>query len=544
MLLSKMLGIRAKAAFGLVLLTLFILLLGGLNYLALEKLQQNADDFASTLMPAQGVVLNADRDLYQALTAQQARLMTDDSSQHDALLKDFNENADQAYERMHSFITLMAAYPQITAQLTGFDAQFTQWRTQAAQVFVLMANGDKAEAMAQYNKLAPAFSALRELYNKAGELDEAQAVALKHVSATVADSRQMWTLGILSMAVIIGLVLIYLGPKLIVDSVLSVHEKVEDISKGDGDLVTRIPVASHDELGKLAGGVNRLLDKLQGLVRELLGDIGCLEESTGGLRQISSQVDNISESQRQQLAALVTATGEISKAIHEISQHAQQTSDQTHIAQQSASEGLVLLERNVEMNRQLAASVSDAGRMVAQLESESERITSVLDVIRGIAEQTNLLALNAAIEAARAGEQGRGFAVVADEVRTLASRTQRSTEDIQQMISSLKQGVQSAVQAMDKGSGQMQVTLEMADRMRNELAGIQQMVSKVLDMNFQIASATEEQSSVMEEMNRTVSELNSLTEEAAALSGTVMQTGNDLDELAQQLAGRVRHFKV
>ncbi len=196
------------------------------------------------------------------------------------------------------------------------------------------------------------------------------------------------------------------------------------------------------------------------------------------------------------------------------------------------------------MNRQLAASVTDAGQMVAQLESESERITSVLDVIRGIAEQTNLLALNAAIEAARAGEQGRGFAVVADEVRTLASRTQRSTEDIQKMISSLKQGVQSAVQAMDKGSGQMQVTLEMADRMRNELAGIQQMVSKVLDMNFQIASATEEQSSVMEEMNRTVSELNGLTEEASALSGTVLQTGNDLDELAQQLAGRVRRFKI
>lgn len=106
-------------------------------------------------MPAQGVVLNADRDLYQALTAQQARLMTDDSSQHEALLKDFNENADQAYERMHSFMTLMAAYPQITAQLTGFDAQFTQWRTQAAQVFVLMANGDKAEAMAQYTTSWP-----------------------------------------------------------------------------------------------------------------------------------------------------------------------------------------------------------------------------------------------------------------------------------------------------------------------------------------------------------------------------------------------------
>ena len=196
------------------------------------------------------------------------------------------------------------------------------------------------------------------------------------------------------------------------------------------------------------------------------------------------------------------------------------------------------------MNHQLSGSIQDAAKMVSQLADESEKITSVLDVIRGIAEQTNLLALNAAIEAARAGEQGRGFAVVADEVRTLASRTQRSTEDIQQMIASLKQGVQSAVQAMERGSSQMAETLGMADKTRNSLAEIQQMVTQVLDMNFQIASATEEQSSVMDEVNRSVSELNGLTEEAAALSGSVLQTGNDLDALAQQLSGRVRQFKV
>ena len=165
-------------------------------------------------------------------------------------------------------------------------------------------------------------------------------------------------------------------------------------------------------------------------------------------------------------------------------------------------------------------------------------------MIRSIADQTNLLALNAAIEAARAGDQGRGFAVVADEVRTLASRTQRSTEGIQQMIASLKQGVQSAVQSMARGSGQMEETLGMADKTRDALSEIQALVTQVLDMNFQIASATEEQGAVMDEMNRSVSELNSLTEEAAALSGNVLKTGGDLDSLAQQLAGRVRRFKV
>ncbi len=255
MVLSKMLGIRAKAAFGLVLLTLFILLLGGVNYVALEKLQDNADLFATRLMPADAVVLNADRDLYQALVAQQERLMTEDSSQHEALLKDFNENADQAYERMQKFLALMAPFPQVMGPLSGFEGQFRSWRSQAEQVFVLMAKGDKAAADKQHHQQMASFSSLRELYNLGGELDEALAEELKLSSAEVAESRQAWTLGILAVALVAGLVLIYFGPKLIVDSVQAVHEKVEDISKGDGDLVSRIPVSSQDELGKLAGGL-------------------------------------------------------------------------------------------------------------------------------------------------------------------------------------------------------------------------------------------------------------------------------------------------
>ena len=372
----------------------------------------------------------------------------------------------------------------------------------------------------------------------------AVAAALRVRSEEVADSSQVWTLSLLSFSVVVGLLLSYFGPKLIVNSILAVHDKIEDISRGEGDLVSRLPITSQDELGKLARSFNRFLDQLQGLIREVGGDVGQLEVSTGTLRQISTQVGDLSENQRMQLSSLVAAFNEINQAVHEISRHAQLTSDQTHMAQASATQGMSLLSRNVEMNQQLADSLKDASDMVTRLADESEKITSVLDVIRSIADQTNLLALNAAIEAARAGDQGRGFAVVADEVRTLASRTQRSTEDIQLMIVSLKQGVQSAVQSMARGSGQMEETLGMADKTRDALSEIQKLVTQVLDMNFQIASATEEQGAVMDEVNRSVSELNSLTEEAGVLSGNVLQAGRDLDGLAQQLSGRVRRFKV
>ena len=540
----KMLSIRAKAAFGLVLLTLFILTIGSLNYMALEKMQGNTDLFAARLMPAQGVVLNADRDLYQALVAQQQLLLGGDPQAAAALTKDFAENADQAHERMQNYLKLMSQFPEISSQLGGFESQYRTWRQQAEQVFPLMASGDRAAAMAQHLKQMESFSALRDQYNLAGELDEKLAAALRVRSEEVADSSQIWTLSLLSFSVVVGLLLSYFGPKLIVNSILAVYDKVEDISRGEGDLVSRLPITSQDELGKLARSFNRFLDQLQGLIREVGGDVGQLEVSTGTLRQISTQVGDLSENQRMQLSSLVAAFNEINQAVHEISRHAQLTSDQTHMAQASATQGMSLLSRNVEMNQQLAESLKDASDMVTQLADESEKITSVLDVIRSIADQTNLLALNAAIEAARAGDQGRGFAVVADEVRTLASRTQRSTEDIQLMIGSLKQGVQSAVQSMARGSGQMEETLGMADKTRDALSEIQNLVTQVLDMNFQIASATEEQGAVMDEVNRGVSELNSLTEQAGVLAGSVLQTGRDLDGLAQQLAGRVRRFKV
>ena len=222
----KMLNIRAKVAFGLVLLTLFILTIGSLNYMALEKMQGNTDLFAARLMPAQGVVLNADRDLYQALVAQQQLLLGGDPQVTAALTKDFAENADQAHERMQSYLKLMSQFPEISSQLDGFEGQYQTWRKQAEQVFALMANGDRDGAMAQHLKQMESFSALREQYNLAGELDEKLASALRVRSEEVAHNSQVWTLSLLSFSVVVGLLLSYWGPKLIVNSILAVHDKV------------------------------------------------------------------------------------------------------------------------------------------------------------------------------------------------------------------------------------------------------------------------------------------------------------------------------
>ncbi len=536
--------LRVKIGAGLVLLTLLILISGALNYHVLGQLAANTDMFATRLLPAQSKVLNADRDLYQALRAEQEALLTNDADKQKAARADFDENIDQARDRMHGFLHILADYPEITAQFNGFDQQFEAWHKGSVQIFDLLADDDKIAAREQHEAQEAPFQALREQYNKAGDLNDQLVQRLHAESTRLADSRQVWTLVIAAASLVLGLLLTWLVPQLIVSHVVAIQRKIEDISQGEGDLISRLPLTTHDELGQLARSFNTLLDRLQQLIREVIGDAASLGDSTHHLQNIAGEAETINESQRTHLASLVTAITEISHAVQDISQHAQQTSAQSQQAQQAADQGMTLLDRNSALNQQLASSVQHAGATVSQLATESERITSVLDVIKGIDEQTNLLALNAAIEAARAGEQGRGFAVVADEVRTLARRTQSSTEDIQRMITALKQGVTTAVQAMEEGFTQMNAAVAMSDQMRTAFADIRKLVSVVQDMNFQIASATEQQSLVMNEINSSVSELNSLTEEATATSSAVLRTGQRVDTLSQQLNTLMRQFKV
>ncbi|WP_409422389.1 methyl-accepting chemotaxis protein [Pseudaeromonas sp. ZJS20] len=537
-------GLRVKISAGLILLTLLLLISSLLNYNALTTLSDHSERIAAHLLPAQTEVLNGDRDLYQALQAEQEALLPGNEGKLAQTQADFDENVQQAGDRMRHFLALMTDYPEVSSRLAGFDTKFDAWHTPSAKVFTLLQAGDLPQARAVHESADEAFSTLREQYNLAGELADQLAQQMHADTRAVSQARKTTTWIIALLSLVIGVSLSYLLPKLIVGGVHAVRGKIDDISMGGGDLVSRLPLLSQDELGQLSQSVNRLLEQLQRLIKDVIGDVGVLEHNTLDMGHIVQQAEAISNNQHERLASLVTAITEISHAVQDISQHAQKTSGQSQEAQTAADEGMALLEQNIRLSQQLSGSVQNAGEIITQLAAESERITSVLDVIRAIADQTNLLALNAAIEAARAGEQGRGFAVVADEVRTLAGRTQHATTDIQSMIGTLKQQVASAVAAMDNGHGQMQASVDMAEQMRASFAAIQGLVAGVQDMNFQIASATEQQSLVMNEINQNVTELDELTQQAHAVSVSVNQSGQAIDALARQLAGRVSQFKV
>ena len=213
-------------------------------------------------------------------------------------------------------------------------------------------------------------------------------------------------------------------------------------------------------------------------------------------------------------------------------------------ADSKANNSARIIKNSSQQVHRLAAQISRAVEAIRKLSEDSDNITSVLDVIRGVADQTNLLALNAAIEAARAGEQGRGFAVVADEVRTLAQRTQQSTEDIQTMITSLQTGVSNVVNIMESGSKEASETEQLASEAEQELQSILEAISNITDVNTSVASATEEQTQVVDEINRSITEINDLASEGAERSRAIDGISKSLDGYATELKTQTERFRV
>lgn len=320
---------------------------------------------------------------------------------------------------------------------------------------------------------------------------------------------------------------------------------VRDITRmADGDFGGKILVESSDEIGQVAAAAQRMQADISDLVQRINQSVYTLSTTAEEMSHVSDQASQAMMGQQQETDQVATAMNEMTATVHEVSQNATLAADSANQANAEVKTGQGVVNDAIRAIGSLVQKVEQASDVIHNLESDSVEIGSVLDVIRSIAEQTNLLALNAAIEAARAGEQGRGFAVVADEVRTLASRTQTSTQEIQKMIERLQTGSQEAVEAMNQSRSQADVTRDTAARAGEVLTAITSSVTNINDMNALIASAAEEQNAVAEEINRNIVNISQATESTAESVANTAKTSEDLRKIAEDLKHVVSRIHV
>jgi methyl-accepting chemotaxis protein len=346
---------------------------------------------------------------------------------------------------------------------------------------------------------------------------------------------------VLLVLLVAGLVLI---ARSIVSPLRAVADTMGEIAHGDGDLTHRLDATGRDEVSRLCESFNEFVGKSEHTILRVADATRSLNGDAEGLAELTRSSSTAVDEQRMQTQQVATAVTEMSATTREIARSAEDAAGAAQAADGAATQGRSIVDQVLESNRALAVEVGRTTEVVERLNTESVAIGGVVGVIQGIAEQTNLLALNAAIEAARAGEQGRGFAVVADEVRTLASRTKESTTEIQKMIENLQGGAQSAVRAITRGRAATEETVQLADSAKEALGHIVAAVATIKDMNTQIASAAEEQTVTAQQIDRSLASIAAVSEQSAKDSREAMDTSRNMALLSRTLDGLISQFKV
>ncbi len=376
--------------------------------------------------------------------------------------------------------------------------------------------------------------ALESLLDEIGQFTEASALrAEEHERVTTS------TLSVIAVvSILFGIAVSWFVANFIVAGIRKA------IITASGDLTQTIEVDSEDEIGELLTAMNGMRKKLLDMLSRISGTTSQLSAASEEMSAITAQSSDIIQKQRAETEQVATAMNEMTATVQEVAGNISHTATAANDASEHTENGSKVVGQAVGQINKLAEQIEEASQTIHELEKHSDSISSVMDVIRGIAEQTNLLALNAAIEAARAGEQGRGFAVVADEVRTLAGRTQESTEEINQMIENLQAGSRRAVQVMEESRAQAHSAVEYASQSGDALSTIAEAVTRINNMSIQIASAAEEQGAVSEEINKNIVHISDMAVQTASGAEETSVASKDLARMAAELQGIVSQFAV
>ncbi|MEK1943047.1 MAG: methyl-accepting chemotaxis protein [Pseudomonas sp.] len=538
----RKLNIAPRASLGFGLLALLVVLLGSFSLLKLSQLHDDSLEVSGNWLPSilaldsmandslvlrlstlRQIVNRADQD--QASNAQRIEQLrtslAEDQRVYSALISSPEERA--AYER---FASALQSYISEQAKLVQLTA---------AKQF------DEATQLADGPMVQHAEIMAKELATMTGINTQGAQAATEH-SRDVYDSTRTSMVVTMVVAAVITVVLAMLLTRSIVLPLLRAVGVAQVVASGD--LTENIEVDGTDEPGRLMSALKTMQQSLRSTIQSIADSSNQLASASEELSAVTENSTRGLHQQNGEIEQAATAVNEMTTAVEEVARNAVITSEASRESDRTTQRGREQVQQTVNSITNLAEDVTSSANQVEQLAEKVRDISKVLDVIRSIAEQTNLLALNAAIEAARAGEAGRGFAVVADEVRALAHRTQQSTQEIEQMVGGIRKGTDEAVSAMQTSNQRARSTLDVAKAAGTALDEIALAISEINERNLVIASASEEQAQVAREVDRNLTNIRDLSLQSSAGANQTAAASHELSRLAVGLNGMVARFKV